>query len=129
MKFLRWLRKWCWCRWRHADDRCFPTVWGPTQAREIGIPYRPKAWHCRRCHPCGETFSALLTVLVICSCLAGCAGRTVVRIIPADRAVRFMPAGQPFTPAVDSWAVPNARMLEILERGLLSTNSPSAIPR
>jgi hypothetical protein len=33
-----------------------------------------------------------------------------------------MPAGRPFTPLVDSWAVPDARMLELLERGLVRTN-------
>lgn len=62
------------------------------------------------------TLCAVLLLL-----LTGC-GTTSVRVIPSDRAVTRMPAGRPFTPLVDSWAVPDARMLELLERGLVRTN-------
>ena len=54
MTLLRWLHKWLWCSWAHYPARCYPTVWGPSQAREMGIPYRPNAWHFKRCHPCSE---------------------------------------------------------------------------
>lgn len=59
----------------------------------------------------------LLALLAVVLSLIGC--RTVeVRIIPADRAVVPMPAGQPYTPQVKGWFVPDARMAEIIERGL-----------
>lgn len=51
MKFL-W--KWLWCSWLHRKHRCYPTVWGAEQAKEMGIPYRPNEWHCHWCHTCGE---------------------------------------------------------------------------
>jgi hypothetical protein len=37
-----------------------------------------------------------------------------VVVIPSDREALPVVHGQPFTPAVDGWFVPNARMLEIL---------------
>lgn len=48
------LWKWLWCSWAHREHRCYPTVWGPEEAAENGIPYRPNCWHCSKCHPCGE---------------------------------------------------------------------------
>jgi hypothetical protein len=54
MRVLAWMRKWLWCSWAHRSDLCFPTVWGPEEAKKMGIPFRPNAWHCARCHPCGE---------------------------------------------------------------------------
>jgi hypothetical protein len=48
------------CSWLHREHHCHPTVWGPEQAKEMGIPYRPNAWHCRECHPCGEGFDRLI---------------------------------------------------------------------
>jgi len=50
----KFLRKWLWCSWHHRKHRCYPTVWGPAEAREMGIRYRPNTWHCAKCHPCGE---------------------------------------------------------------------------
>jgi len=43
---------------------------------------------------------------------AGCAMRLVV--IPADKEVLRLPAGQLFTPAIPGWFVPDARMQEML---------------
>mgnify|MGYP001605688769 CR=1 FL=1 len=48
--------KWAWCRWVHGKHLCNPTVWGPEEAKEMGIPYRPNAWHCSKCHPCSGQF-------------------------------------------------------------------------
>ncbi len=59
----------------------------------------------------------LLLVLTATSCRS-----TRVIVIPADREVRPMPAGQPFTPPVRGWFVPDARMQELLQRGLVRTN-------
>jgi len=42
----------------------------------------------------------------------GCATKIVV--IPADKMVLRLPAGQPFTPAIPGWFVPDARMQEML---------------
>ncbi len=57
---LRFIYKWIWCSWMHRKFRRYPTVWGPKQAKEMGIPYRPNAWHCYKCHPCSEGFGKLL---------------------------------------------------------------------
>ena len=54
------LWKWCWCSWAHRRHRCYPTVWGPEQAADLGIPYRPNRWHCMKCHTCGEALDKLL---------------------------------------------------------------------
>lgn len=51
---MAFLWKWLWCSWRHRKHRCYPTVWGPEQAKEMGIPYRPNYWHCWKCHHCNE---------------------------------------------------------------------------
>jgi len=59
----------------------------------------------------------MLLVGMVGMILASCRG-PAVRIIPADRAVVPLPAGKPYTPAVKGWFVPDARMSEILERGL-----------
>lgn len=53
---LSFAKKWLWCFWAHRDHRCYPTVWGEADAEAMGIPYRPDAWHCRKCHPCNEGF-------------------------------------------------------------------------
>jgi hypothetical protein len=52
--------------------------------------------------------------------LSGCA--TQIRVIPSDRAVTRLPALKPFTPPIPGYFVPDALMLEILERGLTTTN-------
>jgi len=44
--------KWCFCSWAHREHRCYPTVWRPEYAKEMGIPYRPNHWHCQKCVPC-----------------------------------------------------------------------------
>lgn len=49
--------KWLWCSWIHYKKRCYPTVWGPEQAKKIGIPYQPNYWHCIKCHPCNECWT------------------------------------------------------------------------
>lgn len=43
----------------------------------------------------------------------GCATSKVV-VIPGDKAVVYMPAGKPYTPASDGFFVPQARMQQIL---------------
>ena len=53
---IDFLWKWLFCAVFHRKYRCFPTVWGPEQAKEMGIPYYPNLWHCDKCHPCGECF-------------------------------------------------------------------------
>jgi len=59
----------------------------------------------------------MLTVLTVSWTLSltGCQSSRVV-VIPSDRDVRPLPAGVPFTPAVRGWFVPDARMLDILNR-------------
>jgi hypothetical protein len=59
-RFRALLWKWLWCFWAHRHHKCFPTVWGPEQAKEMGIPYRPNAWHCTKCHPCNEGLDRLM---------------------------------------------------------------------
>lgn len=54
----------------------------------------------------------LLSMLICSVILTGC-GSPRVEVIPADEYIRFTPAGVPFTPAVDSWSVPDATMLQI----------------
>ena len=56
---LALLWKHLYCRFFHSQHRCYPTVWGPEQAKEWGIPYRPNFWHCMECHPCNEGFEEL----------------------------------------------------------------------
>ena len=56
---LAFLWKWLWCSLFHRKHRCYPIVWGPEAAKEIGIPCRPRYWHCCKCHPCGEWFDRL----------------------------------------------------------------------
>lgn len=64
-----------------------------------------------------------LTLLTVCSMtLCGCVSHPI-RVIPADRAAVRMPADKPYTPAINGYFVPDARMLELLERALTSTNS------
>jgi hypothetical protein len=58
-KILVFLHKWIYCSWAHHKHRCYPTVWGPEQAKEMGIPYRPNAWHCVKCHRCNEGLDIL----------------------------------------------------------------------
>lgn len=47
--------------------------------------------------------------------LTGCQTPAPV-VIPADKQVQRLSVGQPFTPAVPGWFVPDARMYEILNR-------------
>lgn len=54
------LKKHLFCKYAHRRHLCFPTVWGPEQAKEMGIPYQPNAWHCSKCHPCSEGIDKLL---------------------------------------------------------------------
>lgn len=67
----------------------------------------------------GPLWQAVLLLALLCVVLSllGCRA-TEVRVIPADRAVVPMKAGKPYTPPVKGWFVPDARMAEILERGL-----------
>jgi hypothetical protein len=58
-RISRFIYKWSWCSWKHKT-RCYPTVWEPESAKKMGIPYRPNAWHCHKCHPCGEELDKLL---------------------------------------------------------------------
>lgn len=59
MKTFAFIWKWTFCIWAHRSHRCKPTVWGPETAKEWGIPYRPNAWHCAKCHPCSEGLEKL----------------------------------------------------------------------
>lgn len=59
MTATRFLWKWIFCSWSQRRHRCYPTVWGPAQAREMDIPYQPNFWHCTKCHPCGEEIDKL----------------------------------------------------------------------
>ena len=58
----------------------------------------------------------LSTVCLTLLCVAN--GCQSVRVIPSDRAVVRMEAGKPYAPAIPGYFVPDARMLEILEKGL-----------
>lgn len=60
MRLLAFIWKWGFCFVFHRQHHCHPTVWGPEQAKAMGIPYRPNAWHCTECHPCGEGFEMKL---------------------------------------------------------------------
>jgi hypothetical protein len=60
-----------------------------------------------------------LTLLTACStsALTGCAlVQRKVLVLPADRVVVAMPAGQAYTPPSDGYFVPKARMQDILDR-------------
>jgi hypothetical protein len=61
-----------------------------------------------------QLLQGMLTVLMLgwILTLTGCA--TNLTVIPSDKQVLPMKSGKPFTPQVDGWFVPNARMLEIL---------------
>jgi len=52
--------KWFFCSWIHRRYHCYPVVWGPEEAKKMGIPYKPNYWHCDKCHPCGEEFAFLI---------------------------------------------------------------------
>lgn len=56
--------------------------------------------------------AAALTTFLI----AGLTGCRTVTVIPADREIVPMPAGQAFTPIHPGFFVPQARMQEILDR-------------
>lgn len=56
----------------------------------------------------------MLSTLLSTAALTGCATTKQVVVIPSDEAVVAMTHGKPYTPAVDGWFVPNARMLKIL---------------
>lgn len=38
------LSQWLYCSWAHKKHRCYPEV----------NKINPTAWHCEKCHPCGE---------------------------------------------------------------------------
>lgn len=64
--------------------------------------------------------------MLLCGCLA-----TRVVVIPANKTVTRLEAAEPFTPLINGWFVPDARMQEILARlgGLVVTAETNAIDR
>ena len=72
------------------------------------------------------SWMTLYAVGLLIGMLAGCASRTRVVLISADEQVIRMPAGRAFRPRSDGYFVPDLRMRQVLERGLLPTN---AVPR
>jgi hypothetical protein len=48
------------------------------------------------------------------SLLTAC--RPTLAVIPSDKVVVRVQAGHPYTPAINGWFVPDARMLDILNR-------------
>ena len=60
---------------------------------------------------------SIASLMTLCACT-----RPALRVIPADRYVTRLDAGKPYTPSAPGWFVPDARMLELLERGLIATN-------
>lgn len=67
------------------------------------------------------TRSAVETAMLSIACLtllcAMPACRTI-RVVPADKALVRLEANRPYSPTIPGWFVPDARMLEILEKGL-----------
>lgn len=60
--------------------------------------------------------SILMTLMLSwTSVLTGCVHPKVI-VLPADRSVTRMPAGKPYTPEIPGYFVPDARMLDILNR-------------
>lgn len=55
----------------------------------------------------------MLSTLALTAILAGCLAPRV-KVIAADRAAAILKAGIPYTPAIDGYFVPKARMLDIL---------------
>jgi hypothetical protein len=47
-------------------------------------------------------------------------------VIPADKTVVRLEAAKPFTPKIPGWFVPDARMQEIIARGLVATATATA---
>lgn len=56
----------------------------------------------------------LLSTLLLTVLLTGCQTTRVVAI-SGDKSVVRMPAGTAYTPEINGWFVPDARMLEILD--------------
>jgi hypothetical protein len=61
----------------------------------------------------GRWWLTAMTMISIASLTSGCASRPVV--IPADKVVRQVYAGQVYVVPSDGYFVPKARMLEILD--------------
>jgi len=58
-----------------------------------------------------------MLMLLIASWSSGCAAfRTKVMVIPADKAVTRLEAGQTFTATNNGWFVPDARFQELLHK-------------
>ena len=75
--------------------------------------------------PACLTLWKFLPFLLFLPFLPACQTTPTIRVIPADKlAIRLEPF-VPYVPSVPGWFVPDARMLEILERGLLRTNLPT----
>ena len=55
----------------------------------------------------------IISTLCLIPVLTGCHATLV---LPADRVVVAMPAGEAYTPDFDGYFVPKARMLDILDR-------------
>jgi hypothetical protein len=62
-----------------------------------------------------KPFSKVMLMLLTASLMLGSTACKTVTVIPSDRNVVVMPAGKSYTPKVDGWFVPNARMSEILD--------------
>lgn len=61
----------------------------------------------------GLSKTATLTLSIV-SLIALSTGCRTVTVIPADRTISRMEAGHEFTPPVNGWFVPDARMLELM---------------
>ena len=69
-----------------------------------------------------RTATLRLSMCCLMMLLGTSLGCRTVRVIPADKAVIRVKAGKSFTPAINGWFVPDARLLQILERGLIDAN-------
>ena len=56
----------------------------------------------------------MLSILSLTILLTGC--QTQVKVIPADKEVTRIMANKPFTPAINGWFIPDARMLDIVNQ-------------
>lgn len=48
--------------------------------------------------------------------VSGCQGRKILVVIPSDKEISLLRAGQTLTASNDVWLVPPARMQEIMHR-------------
>ena len=69
--------------------------------------------------------TSMLCLMLLCAC------QTKVVVIPADKAVKRVEASKSFTPSINGWFVPDARMQEIIGRlgGLLDDPKGSTTNR